>query len=112
MAQLISEYGAPINPVATTSAANTAGVRTITCPTEGRIRLRTITVYASTTTTATLTVTVGGVVVMDFGTLSLTVAATVVSPNLVGAVGQNVVITVGAAGGGNTTTTTHSAEVL
>lgn len=111
MAQLVSEYGTPINAAATVSGATSAATRTITCPPLGKIRLRTIAIYTSAGQTCTMTVTIGGVVVMDFGTLSTGVSATILSPNLVGSGGQNVLINIGATGAG-TTTTTHSAEVL
>jgi hypothetical protein len=111
MAQLVSEYGTPANAAVTTSGTTSAATRTITCPVGARIRLRTIVIYASVGSNATLTVSVGGVVVLDYGTNALTTAPTIFSPNIVGAVGQTVLINIGA-GSAGTTSTTHSAEIF
>lgn len=112
MAQLVGELGYPANAAATVSGSTSATTRTITCPPGSRIKLRSIFLYASASSNLTLTVTVGAVVVADFGTLALTTASTnLVDINIVGPIGSNFVINVGA-GSAGTTTITHSAEVF
>jgi hypothetical protein len=106
MAQDVVDIGWPLNAAATVSGATSAATRTLTAPTASRIRLRSIIIYASTSATATLTVTVNSVVVLDYGTLSLTVAGTVISDiNLTALGGQNIIINIGAGSAGTTTTT-------
>ena len=109
MAQLVGEIGYPLNVAPTVSASTSAATRTLTCPTGSRIKLRSIVIYASASSNATLTVSVGGVVVLDYGTLALTTAATSLNDiNLSGAVGQNVVVNIGAGSVGTTTTSTSA----